>query len=141
MHDQLSDGRTYRLFNVLDDFRREGLTIEAGFSLPTIRVIRTLSQLIEWRGKPSLSAAIMALSSSAVSLRSGHVSTQSVLSIFSQESLSRMLISSVLTGQRDTAGSVNTCSRLWKRYRIMQHAGFGFTIMSVPTKPMMAGLP
>ncbi|QEQ95939.1 IS3 family transposase [Neptunomonas concharum] len=54
MHDQLSDGRTYRLFNVLDDFRREGLAIEAGFSLPAIRVIRTLSQLIEWRGKPSV---------------------------------------------------------------------------------------
>lgn len=54
MHDQLSDGRTYRLFNVLDDFRREGLAIEAGFSLPTMRVIRTLSQLIEWRGKPKV---------------------------------------------------------------------------------------
>lgn len=48
-HDQLSDGRTYRLFNLLDDYRREGLTMEAGFSLSTIRVIRALSQLIEWR--------------------------------------------------------------------------------------------
>jgi len=54
MHDQLSDGRNYRLFNVIDDYRREGLVIEAGFSLPSIRVIRTLSQLIEWRGKPSV---------------------------------------------------------------------------------------
>ncbi len=52
MHDQLSDGRNYRLFNVIDDFRREGLTIDAGFSLPSIRVIRSLNQLIEWRGKP-----------------------------------------------------------------------------------------
>ena len=52
MHDQLSDGRNYRLFNVLDDYKREGLAIEAGFSLPTMRVIRTLEQLIEWRGKP-----------------------------------------------------------------------------------------
>lgn len=54
MHDQLSDTRSYRRFNVLDDFRREDLTIEAGFSLPAIRVIRALSQLIEWRGKPSV---------------------------------------------------------------------------------------
>ena len=54
MHDQLSDGRNYRLFNVIDDYRREGLVIEAGFSLPAIRVIRALSQLIEWRGKPSV---------------------------------------------------------------------------------------
>ncbi len=54
MHDQLSDGRSYRLFNVIDDYRREGLAIEAGFSLPSIRVIRTLNQLIEWRGTPSV---------------------------------------------------------------------------------------
>lgn len=54
MHDQLSDGRKYRLFNVIDDFRREGLAIEAGFSLPAIRVIRALNQLIEWRGLPKV---------------------------------------------------------------------------------------
>ena len=52
MHDQLSDGRTFRLFNVLDDFNREGLEIEADFSLPAERVIRVLDQIIEWRGKP-----------------------------------------------------------------------------------------
>jgi len=27
MHDQLSDGRNYRLFNVIDDYHREGLAI------------------------------------------------------------------------------------------------------------------
>lgn len=52
MHDQLTDGRTFRLFNVLDDCNREGLGIEADFSLPAIRVIRALDQIIEWRGKP-----------------------------------------------------------------------------------------
>lgn len=52
MHDQLSDGRTYRLFNVIDDYNREGLIIDADFSLPAERVIRSLIQLIEWRGKP-----------------------------------------------------------------------------------------
>ena len=52
MHDQLSDSRTFRLFNVLDDFNREGLGIEADFSLPAGRVIRALDQIIEWRGKP-----------------------------------------------------------------------------------------
>lgn len=54
MHDQLSDGRSYRLFNVLDDFNREGLAIEVDFSLPAPRVIRTLNQTIEWRGKPKV---------------------------------------------------------------------------------------
>ena len=52
MHDQLADGRSYRLFNVIDDFKREGLAIEAGFSLPTMRVLRPLNQLLEWRTKP-----------------------------------------------------------------------------------------
>lgn len=53
MHDQLQDGRSIRLFNVIDDFNREGLTIEADFSLPSERVIRSLEQVIEWRGKPT----------------------------------------------------------------------------------------
>lgn len=53
MHDQLEDGRSYRLFNVIDDFNREGLTIDVDFSLPATRVIRSLNQIIEWRGKPN----------------------------------------------------------------------------------------
>lgn len=52
MHDQLTDGRSFRLFNVIDDFNREGLGIEVDFSLPALRVIRSLEQIIEWRGKP-----------------------------------------------------------------------------------------
>jgi putative transposase len=34
MHDQLADGRSIRLFNVLDDYNREGLIIDVDFSLP-----------------------------------------------------------------------------------------------------------
>ena len=52
MHDQLADGRSIRLFNVIDDFNREGLSIDVDFSLPSLRVIRSLDQVIEWRGKP-----------------------------------------------------------------------------------------
>jgi putative transposase len=52
MHDQLSDGRSCRLFNVIDDFNREGLIIDADISLPAERVIRLLEQIIEWKGKP-----------------------------------------------------------------------------------------
>jgi putative transposase len=52
MHDNLEDGRQYRLFNVLDDFNREGLGIEVDLSLPSARVIRSLDQIIEWRGRP-----------------------------------------------------------------------------------------
>ena len=52
MHEQLSDGRSCRLFNVIDDFNREGLIIDADISLPAERVIRSLEQIIEWKGKP-----------------------------------------------------------------------------------------
>ena len=52
MHDQLEDGRGFRLFNVIDDFNREALGIEIDFSLPSERVIRALKQIIAWRGKP-----------------------------------------------------------------------------------------
>lgn len=38
--------------NVLDDFNWEGLGIEEDFSLPAERVIRSLNQIIEWRGEP-----------------------------------------------------------------------------------------
>ena len=54
MHDQLADGRPYRLFNVIDDCNREGLGIEVDFSLPAERVIRALNQIIEWRGQPEI---------------------------------------------------------------------------------------
>jgi putative transposase len=52
MHDELRDGRKFRLFNLLDDYNREGLEIEVDFSLPSLRVIRTLERVIQWRGKP-----------------------------------------------------------------------------------------
>ena len=54
MHDQLQDGRSFRLFNVIDDFNRESLAIEIDFSLPSERVIRALNQIIEWRGLPKV---------------------------------------------------------------------------------------
>lgn len=50
--DFMADGRQFRLSNVPDDFNREGLGIEVDFSLPAERVVRSLNQIIEWRGKP-----------------------------------------------------------------------------------------
>jgi putative transposase len=54
MHDNLADSRPYRLLNVIDDFNREALGMEIDLSLPSERVIRTLEQIIEWRGKPKM---------------------------------------------------------------------------------------
>jgi putative transposase len=52
MSDSLASGRTFRTFNVIDDFNREGLAIDVDFSLPSERVIRSLENIIEQRGKP-----------------------------------------------------------------------------------------
>jgi putative transposase len=52
MHDSLWNGRKFRTFNVIDDFNREALAIEIDYSIPTLRVIRVLEQIIEERGKP-----------------------------------------------------------------------------------------
>lgn len=52
LHATLSDARTFRLLNVIDDYNREGLGMEVDFSLPAERVIRTLTHIAEWRGKP-----------------------------------------------------------------------------------------
>jgi putative transposase len=52
MHDSLQFGKTFRSFNVIDDFNREALNITIDTSLNSHRVIRELNQLIDWRGKP-----------------------------------------------------------------------------------------
>tara|TARA_R110000851_G_scaffold73980_2_gene163326 strand:+ start:92154 stop:92402 length:249 start_codon:yes stop_codon:yes gene_type:complete len=54
MHDQLADGRTIMIFNVIVDFTPEGFCIDVDFSLPALQVIRSLAQVIEGRGKPKM---------------------------------------------------------------------------------------
>ena len=53
MSDSLSNGRTFRTLNVIDDFNREALWIEVDTSLPAEPVVRILEQLLDWRGKPT----------------------------------------------------------------------------------------
>ena len=60
MHDQLADGRSIRVFKVIDHFNREARGIEIDFSLPSERVIRTLKQIFGGRGKPPPFGAITA---------------------------------------------------------------------------------
>jgi putative transposase len=54
MCDSLVDGRRFRLLNIIDDYNRESLAVEIDTSLPALRVIRTLEQLIERRTKPEV---------------------------------------------------------------------------------------
>jgi putative transposase len=52
MSDSLSDGRTFRTLNVIDDFNREALWIEVDTSLPAERVVRVLEILLLERSTP-----------------------------------------------------------------------------------------
>ena len=54
MCDSLWDGRKFRLLNVMDDFNREILAIEADTSLPALRVIRALENIKLTRGLPTM---------------------------------------------------------------------------------------
>jgi len=52
MADSLADGRRIRFLNLVDDYSRECLQIEADTSLPGARVVRVLEQLRRERGCP-----------------------------------------------------------------------------------------
>ena len=52
MSDSLNTGRKIRTFNVIGDYNRGCLGIEVECSLSAQRVIQSLEQLIECRGKP-----------------------------------------------------------------------------------------
>jgi putative transposase len=71
MSDSLTDGRKFRLLNIIDDFNRESLVMEIDTSLPSLRVIRVLEKLIKERGCPRTSVATMARSSSATNWKNG----------------------------------------------------------------------
>lgn len=53
MSDSLTDGRKIRLLNIIDDFNRESLAVEADTSLPCLRLIRVLEKLVAERGCPA----------------------------------------------------------------------------------------
>ncbi len=53
MSDALSDGRKFRVLNIIDDYNRESLKIEVDPSLPALRVQRALDQVVVLRGKPA----------------------------------------------------------------------------------------
>lgn len=52
MCDTLYDGRRYRILNVIDEGNREGLAIDIGVSLPSVRLVALLDQLRAVHGTP-----------------------------------------------------------------------------------------
>jgi putative transposase len=54
MSEALADGCDIRSLNVIDDYNLEGLAIDVDLSIPSLRVIRTLEQMMEWRSTPAM---------------------------------------------------------------------------------------
>ena len=54
VHDQLSDGRRFRILNVIDDVTKECLAVIADTSISGRRVARELDAVVAWRGRPDL---------------------------------------------------------------------------------------
>ncbi|PWR17929.1 IS3 family transposase [Zavarzinia aquatilis] len=54
VHDQLGDGRRFRVLNIVDDETRECLRAVVDTSLSGRRVVRELTELIAERGKPQM---------------------------------------------------------------------------------------
>jgi putative transposase len=52
MADALYGGRAFRTLNLIDEGNRQVLGIEVAHSIPSLRVIRVMEQLIEPHGKP-----------------------------------------------------------------------------------------
>lgn len=54
MSDSLIYGRKVRILNVMDDYNREVLAVEADYSIPAEKVIETMKRIICSRGKPQI---------------------------------------------------------------------------------------
>jgi len=95
VHDQLSDGRRFRILAIVDDFTRECLALVANTSLSGLRVGRALDAIIAERAKPAacLSDNGTELTSTAIlrwSQQSGAAGTTSRLANRSRTPLSRV---------------------------------------------------
>lgn len=53
MSDALSNGRRFRVLNVMDDYNREALINEAFYSIPGTRLVQKLQELMLHRPKPT----------------------------------------------------------------------------------------
>lgn len=53
MADSLYGWRQFRVLNVIDEGNREALAIEIATSIPSLRVVRVLEELVELHGKPA----------------------------------------------------------------------------------------
>jgi len=130
MHDQLQNGRSFRLFNVIDDFNREGLTIEADFSLPAERVIRSLEQVMEWRGKSESIRCDNGPEYISNKLLTWAASQRIRIEHIQPAQPHRTPMWSGTIGTSATIGLDSFCSQALKRCRTTSPTGYGPTTMN-----------
>ncbi|AMR32336.1 hypothetical protein A0256_13350 [Mucilaginibacter sp. PAMC 26640] len=53
MSDVLNSKRKFRTLNIVDDYNREAITVEAAYTMPATRVTQILERTIHEQGKPS----------------------------------------------------------------------------------------
>ena len=138
MHDQLSDGRSIRLFNVIDDYNREGLAIDVDFSLPSSRVIRALDQIIEWRGQPSAIRCDNGPEYISHCLAGGRRIEASASNSSSQAIHNRTPMWSDIIVPSGMTGSTNISLKLLSRCRTRRQNGSGLITMNGPIWPSAA---
>jgi putative transposase len=102
MSDALNDGRNIRTFNVIDDYNREGLGVDS--SLPSARIIRSLEQIIAWRGRPLAIRSDNGPEYISQHLKDWATRHPTLCCIFNQASPLKMRISNDLTEPLDTNG-------------------------------------
>lgn len=129
MQDQLSDQRSYRLLNIIDDCNREGLAMEADISLPSMRVIRTLEQLIEWRGRPKEIRCDNGPEYISKKLQNGLNYKRLGLSTLNLATLSRTLILKGLIVQYVMIGLIRIFLHIYRRFKTNQQNCCGIIIM------------
>lgn len=132
MADQLTDCRSFRTLNILDDFNREGLTIEIHFSLPSERVVRILNVVISWRGRPSAIRVDNGQEYISATLQVWAAKCGIELMYFQPSKPQKMLISSVITVPSGKNGSANIASRRLNKCRSRQFVGSGLTTTNGP---------
>jgi len=82
--------KSFRLFNVIEDFNREGLTIETDFSLPAIRLSAHWIKLLNGEASRDKSAVIMGPSTSVVYWTPGQRRAVSTCCLFNRATPNKM---------------------------------------------------
>ena len=110
MHDALVCGRRFRMFNVVDDFNREALSIEIDLNLPAQRVVRVLDRIAVNCGYPAMLRLDNGPEFISLALAAWAEKHAIKLEFISRVSRRRTLSLSALTGHTEQKYSIFICS-------------------------------